>query len=405
MNRVVKYAGPMLVALLTLFVLVACGGSNVPANTPAPTSTTASGNGDDAEPTNTRAPRATNTREEADPTNTRAAARATNTRVARATNTPEADDSGNIPDGWETYESTAGSWSISYPPDWTVNDAASTQAAANVQFAAPGNEALAQVTYSDVGAELDADTLVETAMTSFGQSFGSSFTETGRQKQEDGSTRVDFTFEDPSANEFTGSAFIEQRGTGLYILMLISKSDVASNYQDTFEQILSSYKTPAGGPAPGSTDEPEATATTSSSVRRTPTPGDSGSTGETLAIGESGESGNLTLTLNSVRRGEPGLLSPGAGNEYLIVNITVANNTNEVQLVSSLLNFSVQNPEGQEHSQSFATGIETPLDGDVPANGELTGEIGYEVPEGSTGLVLTFEPLFGGGPLKWALDE
>ena len=404
MNRLVKYVGPVLIALLTLFALAACGGSNVPANTPAPTNTAATnGGGDDAEPTNTRAPRATRTTA-AEPTDTREA-RATNTRVARATNTPEADDSaddgGDIPADWETYESSAGAWSISYPSDWTVNDATDP----NVQFLSPTNDAFVQVTYADVGGELDPEQLVDLASTQLGGSFPG-YEETGREEQPDGSTRLDFTFEQ-QGTALDGRVFIEQRGTGLYMLMFVTEADATADYQETFEQILASYVTPRGDAA-GPTEEaeePEATATTESSDRETPTPGDSGSTGETLAVGEAGESGDLTITLNSVRRSASGLLSPDEGNEYLIVNLTVVNNTAEEQIVSSLLNFSVENPGGQEPSQSFATGVETPLDGNVPANGELTGEIGYEVPEGATGLVLVFDPIFGGSELRWSLDD
>ncbi|HEX8230790.1 MAG TPA: DUF4352 domain-containing protein [Chloroflexia bacterium] len=379
MNRPAKYLGLVLVALMALLTLVACGDTPAPANTPAPNNPTAAG--DDANPT--RTPRATRTpRGGAEPTNTRAA-RATNTRTARATSTPEPEADGD----WETYTASEGNWSIDYPSDWTVNE----DLAPNVQFFAPTNDAFVQVTYADVGAELDPEQLVEIASTQLAGSF-TGYEETGREEQPDGSTRLDFTFEQQGA-AFDGSAFIEQRGTGLYILMFISEPDATDTYAETFSRILESYSPPSDGDA-GDEPTPE---------------GDSGdtNTGELLAVGDTGESDGLEITVNSFRRTSNGLLSPSAGNEYLIINLTAANTTDEEQIVSSLLNFSVKDDggNGTDFDQSFTAGVETSLDGNVPAGEELTGEIAYEIPEDATDLVLHFDPLLSDEELRWALEE
>lgn len=379
MNRPAKYLGLVLVALLALFTLAACGDTPAPANTPAPTNTTRSG--DDAEPTNTRVARATRTPRGADPTNTRVA-RATRTPAVRATNTPERAADGD----WETYTSSEGNWSIDYPSDWTVNE----DLAPNVQFFAPTNDAFVQVTYADIGAEVDPEELVEIASTQLASSF-TGYEETGREEQPDGSTRLDFTFEQ-QGTAFDGTAFIEQRGTGLYILMFISEPDATNEYGETFGQILDSYR-PGIGEDGG--DEP------------TPEGDDSGSngTGDVLAVGDTGESDGVEITLNSFRRTSSGLLDPDAGNEYLIVNLTASNTTNEEQIVSSLLNFSVQDAAGESYNQSFTAGVETSLDGNIPAGEEMTGEIAYEIPEDATDLVLIFDPILGGDELRWALEE
>lgn len=387
MNRPAKYLGLVLVAIITLFTLAACGGDTpAPANTTAPTNpspTTRAAN--DANPT--RTPRATRTPRggDAEPTNTRAA-RATNTRTARATSTPEPAADGD----WETYTADEGNWSIDYPSDWTVNE----DLAPNVQFFAPTNDAFVQVTYADVGAELDPEQLVEIASTQLAGSF-TGYEETGREEQPDGSTRLDFTFEQQGA-AFDGTAFIEQRGTGLYILMFISEPDATDAYGETFSRILESYSPPSEDDAG---DEPTPTAEGD----------DSGDTGtvELLAVGETGESDGLEITVNSFRRTSSGLLSPDAGNEYLIINLTAVNTTDAEQIVSSLLNFSVKDDggNGTDMNQSFTAGVETSFDGNVPAGEELTGEIAYEIPEDATDLVLHFDPILGDEELRWALDE
>jgi hypothetical protein len=371
MNRPAKYLGLVLVALVALFTLAACGDTPAPASTPAPTNTRT------VRPTRTPVARPTNTR----------APRPTNTRIARATNTPEADVSGD----WKTYQASEGNWSIDYPADWTVNE----DLAPNVQFFAPTNDAFVQVTYADVGARLDPDQLVEIASTQLASSF-TGYEETGREEQADGSTRLDFTFEQQGA-EFDGKAFIEQRGTGLYILMFISEPDATSTYEDTFIQILESYSTPDDG----DTDEDADSTPTASEDDDS----DSNGTGAAMAVGESGESDGVVFTLNSVRRTTSGLLAPDAGMEFLIVNLTAENTTNEDKIVSSLLNFSVKNEAGDTFDQSFTAGVETSLDGDIPAGEQITGEIAYQVPQGESGLVLQFDPILGGDELSWNLDE
>ncbi|MEA2573254.1 MAG: hypothetical protein QOH93_552 [Chloroflexia bacterium] len=379
MNRPAKYLGLVLVALVALFTLAACGDTPAPA-TPAPTNTTGSVNP-------TRTPRPTRTTVAAKPTST-PKARATNTRTARATSTPKSEANGD----WKTYTASEGGWSIDYPSDWTVNEVAP-----NVQFFAPSNDAFVQVTYADVGATLDPDQLVEIASTQLAGSF-TGYKETARDKQPDGSTRLSFTF-DQQGTTFDGTAFIEQRGTGLYILMFISEPNATDKYSDTFSQILDSYIVPDGD---------------TTTTEDTPTPEDSGNVptpegnaGPAMAVGETGTSDGLDITVNSFRRTSSGLLSPSAGHEYLIVNITASNSTKDDKVVSSLLNFSVKDNggEGESFNQSFTAGLETSLDGDVAAGKELTGEIAYEIPTGASDLVLIFDPILGGDQLRWNLEK
>ena len=153
--------------------------------------------------------------------------------------------------------------------------------------------------------------------------------------------------------------------------MFISEPSATDKYEDTFIRILESYSTP-------SEDDSDATPT-GGAADSTPTAADddsgSNNSGPAMAVGESGESDGLTITLNSVRRTTSGLLAPDAGKEYLIVNLTAENTTKDEKVVSSLLNFSVRDAGGDTFSQSFTAGVETSLDGEVPAGEQLTGEI------------------------------
>lgn len=139
---------------------------------------------------------------------------------------------------YKTYAGKTGNWSIDYPSNWTVSETGPT-----TQFLGPNQEAFSQVTYTDIGGVLDPDTLVNTASTSLKTSFGDSYNETERVKQPDGSTRLNFTFEQ-SGNKFNGEAFVEERGMALYMLMNISTPAVSQQYSPVFQHIVQSYKVP-----------------------------------------------------------------------------------------------------------------------------------------------------------------
>jgi hypothetical protein len=123
--------------------------------------------------------------------------------------------------------------------------------------------------------------------------------------------------------------------------------------------------------------------------------------------GQVGQPANIkwaTFTLNSVRREDTGNLDPAAGNEYVIVNLTIEN-TNGTDAndaaISSLLMLQLADASGK--SMQWAPGakadplldtvFQDTMKGQNLKKGEkITGEVGYEVPKGTTGLVLKFKP-------------
>ncbi|GIV98133.1 MAG: hypothetical protein KatS3mg057_2790 [Herpetosiphonaceae bacterium] len=135
---------------------------------------------------------------------------------------------------FNTYHASEGDYTIDYPEDWTVNEEPP-----NVQFLAPNEEALVQVTYSDIGGTLSQDQLVDIASESLADGFGDGYVEEDRVPQADGSTRIDFRIEEQT--ELTGSVWVEQHGTKLYMLLMMVETTKSSEYTDIFNHILSSY--------------------------------------------------------------------------------------------------------------------------------------------------------------------
>jgi hypothetical protein len=143
-------------------------------------------------------------------------------------------------------------------------------------------------------------------------------------------------------------------------------------------------------PATDATAMPEATTGTGSTG------------GVTAQVGEPTTIGWATFTVNSVRRENSGNLDPGAGNEYVIVNVSIKNDGSAAgESISSLLMMELVDATGKSMDWAFGAKANPLLDtefqdnfkGQPLAQGDtITGEVGYEVPQGATGLVLHFKP-------------
>ena len=165
--------------------------------------------------------------------------------------------------------------------------------------------------------------------------------------------------------------------------------------------------------APEVSSPAETTATTSSSIE--PTAGSNVGMGDTdpgttttevLNIGQTGEIDGLKATLHSIRRTEQGALS-GAddGKEYVILKLTFENTTAEQKVVSSLLQFSVKDDAGTEYNVDLFADVQSTPDGEIQAKGKLEGESGFQIPKTAKGLVFEFTPLLSDSKLQFKLDK
>lgn len=96
------------------------------------------------------------------------------------------------------------------------------------------------------------------------------------------------------------------------------------------------------------------------------------------------------------------------GNEFVIIDVTTANNTDSVVNFSSLLQMGVKDGNGQSYNYStMATSSLTQSysGGEVSAGQKTRGKIAFEVPEGISPLYFTFEYsiISGGSKTFWKL--
>jgi hypothetical protein len=104
-----------------------------------------------------------------------------------------------------------------------------------------------------------------------------------------------------------------------------------------------------------------------------------------------------TLTVTGVQRNYSSgnqYVKPDAGQEYVVVSVTIQNNGNE-QVSYNTYDFQMQDSNGVQKTEAFVTSVENQLQsGNLAAGGKVTGNLAYEVPKGDTGLKLIFKPSF-----------
>lgn len=101
------------------------------------------------------------------------------------------------------------------------------------------------------------------------------------------------------------------------------------------------------------------------------------------------------LTSNSVQHNFAGTKSyyvPSTGKEYVLVSVTVKNKDTYSHYFSSY-DFSLRDSSGKEHTAMFMTNLPSELPySSVATNGEITGNLVFEVPVSSSSLTLVYDP-------------
>lgn len=97
------------------------------------------------------------------------------------------------------------------------------------------------------------------------------------------------------------------------------------------------------------------------------------------------------ITVNSVKANTgDGIFQPASGNVYVVVDITLHNESAQPQDVSSVASFTFKDATGQEYTESF-TDIGKPPDGTVAVGDLLRGQLVYEVPTSQKTFTLAFQ--------------
>ena len=128
-----------------------------------------------------------------------------------------------------------------------------------------------------------------------------------------------------------------------------------------------------------------------------------GETAQTaFEIGDIIEIGDLGLVVNEITfpAGDD-FTQPDEGKNFIVVDLSVTNNTDSSQSISSLLQMELKDATGQSYDvdlmASVAAGGASP-DGELAPGETLRGQVGFQVPVDAQGLVFVFDgDVFGSG--------
>lgn len=126
---------------------------------------------------------------------------------------------------------------------------------------------------------------------------------------------------------------------------------------------------------------------------------------ENLAVGDSVNFNDVTVTLNEVRIEPGGEWDDPDHDQFIVVNLTAENNSDEEITISSMLNIELYDEESYSYSTTILMdGIKSQFDGSIPAGKSLRGEIPFDVPESSEYELHYSEPFMSGKAI-WTITS
>ena len=112
-----------------------------------------------------------------------------------------------------------------------------------------------------------------------------------------------------------------------------------------------------------------------------------------------------TITVNGVKTssGDP-FSTPGAGDVYLVVDVTVKNTSTHYQDMASGIQLVLKDSAGQQYRETI-TDFATPPDGSIKFGQLLRGQLAYEIPATAHTFFYYFQTDSNGTDLtEWALN-
>lgn len=126
----------------------------------------------------------------------------------------------------------------------------------------------------------------------------------------------------------------------------------------------------------------------------------SGSGPQKFKVGDIIKVGDQTVTVNSVKAQAPSgnpYITPGTGNQYVLVSVTFTNNGSAAAPVSSAVSFSLHDSTGQAYQETILPDQPQPPDGSVSPADKLTGTLVYAAPKGQALSLYFKNDLFSAG--------
>jgi len=125
---------------------------------------------------------------------------------------------------------------------------------------------------------------------------------------------------------------------------------------------------------------------------------------EDLGVGDSVSFNDVIITLNDARIEPGGDFDEPENEQFVVVNLTAENKSDEEANVSSMMNVELYDEEGYSYSTTILMeGTKGQFDGSIPTGKKLRGEIPFDVPASET-YELHFSDPFQSGKAIWTID-
>lgn len=304
----------------------------------------------------------------------------------------------------ETYAHPSGVFSIDVPANWTLQDNSKPDELILVWTDPTRNGGVIVDIFED-DSPYSAEQLTDLLNSFLENSFGSQddFSADEPVTQSDDSILIAWSYTAQADNdvqaELLGNSFVEQRGNKVSILTTLVPRDQFEDLREETDGIINTYRIDpdaALSAAAGISGDTSGSATDTGSAETGEIPA------TVVAVGESVDVGNLTMTVTGVE--EPAgddFFKPDAGNKFLIVRVSFTNNGGEAESVSTLLQMSLVGADGTKYDLDISAAViaeQTP-DGEIAAGDTLEGGVGFQVPADAAGLVFVFDPIINGEPV------
>jgi len=116
-----------------------------------------------------------------------------------------------------------------------------------------------------------------------------------------------------------------------------------------------------------------------------------------LAVGQPGKSDYFTITVNNWNPSTGDKLTkPGAGNEFIVVNVSVKNHDTVTRSISAMAQMTIRTPNGYEYSAASYYPEPRFPEGDILPGQTANGTVAFEVPEDIGRMSLYYEPVLLG---------
>jgi hypothetical protein len=121
--------------------------------------------------------------------------------------------------------------------------------------------------------------------------------------------------------------------------------------------------------------------------------------GRVAAVGQRVESGGIAITVNSVSRAQSlgQFLRAAEGKTYVVADVTLESPGRDTSPYNPIY-FKVRASDGIEYTSTVIGDDRSLKSGELARGDRVRGTVAFEVPTGTTGLVLAYQPLviFGG---------